>query len=106
MTKKSDGFTSLFHFRFPICEKVVYTLQVGFGCGVFLNAFSLEAEQQKFCERFLHKRRAFLQRQKLPLLARESLSATKNEETKTGLERVLIFKTRALPDFDSEKVLA
>jgi hypothetical protein len=32
--------------------------------------------------------------------------ATKNEETKTGLERVLIFKTMALPDFDGEKVLA
>ncbi|HEX8566027.1 MAG TPA: hypothetical protein VF648_10195 [Pyrinomonadaceae bacterium] len=32
--------------------------------------------------------------------------ATKNEETKTGLERILILKTRALPDFDGEKVLA
>jgi hypothetical protein len=64
-----------------------------------LNAFSLKAEQQKFCKRFARteKRRAFLQRQKLPLLARESLSAIKNEETKTGLERILILKQGRSP---------
>jgi len=82
VTKNSGGFTSLFHFRFPICEKVVYTWQVGFDCGVSFNAFSLEAEQQKFCEGFLHKRRAFLQRQKLPLLARESLWRRRTKKRK------------------------
>jgi hypothetical protein len=47
----------------------------------------------------LHERCAFLQRQKLPLLARESLLATKNEETKTGLERILNFKNEGAPRF-------
>ncbi|MDQ4121350.1 MAG: hypothetical protein M3209_07880 [Acidobacteriota bacterium] len=33
--KLSEGFTPHFQFMFPIWEKVVYTWQVGFGCGVF-----------------------------------------------------------------------
>jgi hypothetical protein len=97
---------AFFIFGFLSAKKSFILGRLALAVAFLLNAFSLEAAQQKFCERFLHKRRAFLQRQKLPLLTRESLLATKNEETKMGLERVLIFKTMALPDFDGEKVLA
>lgn len=91
---------------FPICEKVVYTWRVGFDCGVFFNAFSLKAGQQKFCERFAYAGDAHLVAAEIADFYAQIAFGYEERRNENGFRARFKFKTRALPDFDSEKVLA